>query len=50
MLRGADFIIGVVSARRNDPTQTIFHDRHTSKNYEPLALLYHGHTVTVLWH
>lgn len=28
MLRGADFIIGVVSARARDPIRTIFCDRH----------------------
>lgn len=33
MLRGADFIIGVVSARGSDPIQTIFSDRHKPKNY-----------------
>lgn len=33
MLRGADFIIGVVSARGSDPIPAIFHDRHGTRSY-----------------
>lgn len=36
MLRGADFIIGVVSARGSDPIQTVSYDRHGPRNYQIL--------------
>lgn len=43
MLRGADFIIGVVSNRGSDPFQTIFKDRHRLRNYWIL----HSRVVTI---
>lgn len=36
MLRGADFIIGVVSARGSDLPYTIFYDRRGPRKYRLL--------------
>lgn len=44
MLRGADFIIGVVSARASDPIQTIFCDRHRA--YSTTCRLKRGHEMS----